>query len=97
MNFDTSTYVPDQHFTMAKENHQAPPLHSTVKASICQYLQHLDTSDVNNLYQLVIQEVEKPLLESVMEHVGGNQTRAATALGISRSTLRKKLTQYGIE
>lgn len=45
---------------------------------------------------MVMSEVEKPLLESVMHFTRGNQTRAAEVLGINRSTLRKKLEQYGI-
>ena len=46
---------------------------------------------------MVISEVERPLLQLVMDHTKGNQTKAADLLGINRSTLRKKLTQYGIE
>ena len=49
------------------------------------------------LYDLVLQEVERPLLETVMHFTHGNQTRAAEVLGINRSTLRKKLRQYGLE
>ena len=44
-----------------------------------------------------MEEMERPLLHTVMEHTGGNQTRAAALLGISRSTLRKKLAQYGLD
>ena len=42
---------------------------------------------------MVMSEVEEPLLQTVMRHTGGNQTKAAALLGISRSTLRKKLAQ----
>jgi Fis family transcriptional regulator len=45
----------------------------------------------------VLQEVECPLLEIVMDQARGNQTKAAEILGINRSTLRKKLKQYGID
>lgn len=41
-------------------------------------------------------EVESPLLREVMAWYGGNQSRAAAALGINRATLRKKLQQYGL-
>ncbi len=51
----------------------------------------------NDLYQMVMQQVEQPLFESVMAYTGGNQSKAATLLGISRSTLRKKLALYEIE
>ena len=45
---------------------------------------------------MVLGQVEHAMLESVMTHTRGNQTRAAEVLGINRSTLRKKLKQYGI-
>jgi Fis family transcriptional regulator len=43
-----------------------------------------------------MEEVERPLLESVMDYYSGNQSKAAEALGLNRGTLRKKLKQYGI-
>ena len=49
------------------------------------------------MYDMVMNCVEKPLLEMVLEHVGGNQTRAAEMLGINRNTLRKKMLQHNIE
>ena len=45
---------------------------------------------------MVIDEVEKPLLEVVMQHSDFNQSRAARLLGINRNTLRKKLDDHGI-
>jgi Fis family transcriptional regulator len=48
------------------------------------------------LYALVLSEVEQPLIRTVLEYCGHNQTQAAQILGLSRSTLRKKMTQYGI-
>ncbi|MCU7923477.1 MAG: Fis family transcriptional regulator, partial [Candidatus Thiodiazotropha sp. (ex Dulcina madagascariensis)] len=42
------------------------------------YFKNLDGHGANNLYRLVMNEVEAPLLESVMKHTGGNQTQAAT-------------------
>jgi DNA-binding protein Fis len=50
-----------------------------------------------NLYDLVVGLVEKPLLRSVLRETGGNQVRAAQILGINRNTLRKKLTEHGID
>jgi Fis family transcriptional regulator len=46
---------------------------------------------------MVISEIEPPLLETTMEEAEGNQSRAADMLGISRSTLRKKLAQYNLD
>ena len=45
---------------------------------------------------LVLHEVESPLLAEVLAWYGGNQSKAAAALGINRATLRKKLHQYGL-
>jgi two-component system nitrogen regulation response regulator GlnG len=50
-----------------------------------------------NLYDLMIGLVEKPLLRAVLHETGGNQVRAAQILGINRNTLRKKLTEHGID
>jgi two-component system nitrogen regulation response regulator GlnG len=41
--------------------------------------------------------VERPLIEVVLERAGGNQVKAAEMLGINRNTLRKKITDLGIE
>ena len=45
---------------------------------------------------MVLSAVEKPMLEVVMRHAGGNQLRASAMLGINRKTLRKKLSTYGL-
>ena len=50
-----------------------------------------------NLYDLMIGLVEKPLLRAVLRETSGNQVRAAEILGINRNTLRKKLTEHGID
>ena len=73
------------------------PLRDQVKATLEAYFRRLDGHVPSNLYKLVLQEVEQPLLETVMRYTQGNQTRAAEILGLNRSTLRKKLKQYGVE
>ena len=50
-----------------------------------------------DLYRLVLAEVERPLLSEVLAHVDGNQSRAAQILGLSRTTLRKKLREHGLD
>src|ERR1700722_2191932 len=49
---------------------------------------------LTNLYDLILQEIEPPLLKLVMEKNRGNQLQAAKILGISRGTIRKKLLRY---
>ncbi|MCH9026031.1 MAG: Fis family transcriptional regulator [Proteobacteria bacterium] len=48
------------------------------------------------LYELVIGQVEKPLLRTVLDYAEGNQSLAADILGINRGTLRKKLRRHGL-
>lgn len=71
-------------------------LRNSVEQALKNYFDHLDGQDVTNVYDMVLCEVEAPLLESVMQHVKGNQTRASEILGLNRGTLRKKLKQYGL-
>ncbi len=51
-------------------------------------------NSINDLYDMILQEVEPPLLQAVMEKKRGNQLQAAKLLGISRGTIRKKLQRY---
>ena len=71
-------------------------LSAFVRQSVDLYLNQMKGHDPVGLHSMVITEVEKPLLESALAHFGHNQTKAAKALGLSRSTLRKKLEQYGL-
>ncbi|MFI3185250.1 MAG: helix-turn-helix domain-containing protein [Methylococcaceae bacterium] len=74
----------------------AIPLSAHVKQTVEQYFSHLNGHEAVGLHAMVIGEVEKPLLQAALEHSGYNQTKAAKALGLSRSTLRKKLDHYGL-
>ena len=67
------------------------PLRDSVKQALKNYFAQLNGQDVNDLYELVLAEVEQPLLDMVMQYTRGNQTRAALMMGINRGTLRKKL------
>lgn len=72
-----------------------PPLHICVSKSLEQYFKHLEDEIPNDVYQMVMDQVEPALLRVVMQHSKQNQTKAAQILGINRSTLRKKLNLYG--
>jgi Fis family transcriptional regulator len=72
------------------------PLNGSVSDALDNYFTNLDGHEPDDLYQLFMGEVERPLLERVLKYTNGNQTRAAAVLGINRGTLRKKLIQYGL-
>lgn len=77
---------------MMNENEMA----RVVRKAIDGYFRDLDGEKASGVYDMVINCVEKPLLESVLNRVRGNQTHAAEMLGINRNTLRKKLKAHGI-
>lgn len=71
-------------------------LAETTKTTVREYLQLLGDQDATYLYRQVMDEVERPLLEVLMEYTDGNQSRTASFLGINRATLRSKLKRHSI-
>ena len=71
-------------------------LRKHVEDAMAHYFAELDGQPTTDLYQLVLEQVENPLLSAVMAYTGGNQSRAAEMLGLNRGTLRKKLKQYDL-
>jgi Fis family transcriptional regulator len=69
------------------------PLRASVTTCLELYLNKLGQNKPNNLYRMVINETEYALFKTVLEYTGGNQSKAAECLGISRGTFRKKLKQ----
>ena len=80
-----------------KKKHSNGPLASCVKSSLDQYFKQLNGSKPNDIYSMVINEIERPLLEIVMQQARNNRCKAAEILGINRNTLRKKLKQHGLD
>ena len=72
------------------------PLDEAVVRSLERYFDDLEGTQPNSIYEMVIQAVERPMLEVVMREAHGNQLRASEMLGINRNTLRKKLQQHGM-
>lgn len=62
-----------------------------VDKSLNEYFFHLDGEPADDIYRMVIDNVEKTLFVNVMQRAEGNQTQAADMLGINRTTLRNKL------
>ncbi len=61
------------------------------------YFKDLDGEEPAPIYSMVINSVERPMLEIVLRQAGGNQTLAASMLGINRNTLRKKLVEHKLD
>lgn len=96
MSFDSASAGAVEGGFKVVKKYQDEPLSDCVRSAVDSYFEQLDGHSISDLYQMVLEEVERPLFESVMANTGGNQTRAAQLMGISRSTLRKKLAHYGL-
>jgi Fis family transcriptional regulator len=69
-------------------------LHDSVTVAVRQYLKELDGQLATDVYDMVLAEIEAPLLKEIMQYTRNNQTKASIMLGLNRGTLRKKLKQY---
>jgi Fis family transcriptional regulator len=72
-------------------------LAACVRRALDKYFQDLDGEPPSGIYDMVLNCVEKPMLQMILERAGSNQSRAAAWLGINRNTLRKKMQQHGIK
>jgi Fis family transcriptional regulator len=72
------------------------PLRRYTEQVLGEYFAGLNGHAPAGLHQLVLREVEEPLLRIVMERTAGNQSRAAAMLGMTRATLRRKLRAFGL-
>ena len=72
----------------------AGSLRDSVAVAVRHYLDQLDGQMSTDVYQMVLAEIEAPLLEEIMAYTRNNQTKASLMLGLNRGTLRKKLKQY---
>ena len=75
---------------------QESPLRKSVHSAVRQYFKDMGNTQPDDLHQLLLSEVEPPLIEEVLVRTGGNQSTAAKILGITRNTLRSKLKRYKI-
>jgi len=65
-----------------------------LRASVEEYFKDLRGAEPNGLHELFLGAAEKPLLDVVLRHADGNQSKAAEWLGINRNTLRRKLLDH---
>lgn len=77
-------------------NHKNTAIQQEINKAIKKYLHQCQNCHEASLYQEFIYHVETALLSTVLEHTEGNQSNAADILGISRTTLRKKIKTYNL-
>ncbi len=78
------------------ENLDSITLKESVKNTLCNYFHNIGDEQPVDFYSILIEEIERPLLEVLIKYTHYNQVKMAIILGISRGTLRKKLKQYGL-
>jgi Fis family transcriptional regulator len=88
------TSTPSLEDLHAQRLDRSEPLCECVRNAVRFYLQHLGDHAVGDLHGFVMREIERPLIEEVLGFTQGNQSRASAMLGLSRTTLRKKLALY---
>jgi Fis family transcriptional regulator len=76
---------------------QKDVLEECVRTNLARYFADLGDAEPHDILEMVMRCVERPVLEMVLKRAGGNQSRAATVLGITRNTLRKKLLAHNIQ
>ena len=79
-----------------KSNQPALAADASLAATICDLLNAAKRGEVEDVHALVNQQVERELFKQAIELAQGNQAKAARWLGLSRLTLREKLTQFGL-
>lgn len=73
------------------------PLERCVREQLERYLNDLGDAQPRDMLSMVVSCVERPVLQIALEQSGGNQSRAAEMLGITRATLRKKLQAHNLQ
>jgi len=82
---------------LAESSDTAPQsLRHSVYMALNRYFTNLDGQQPIDVYQMVLSEIEAPMLESVLKYTRNNQTKASALLGLNRGTLRKKLKKHGL-
>ncbi len=89
-----SSYNIDDQITPPINDQRSLRFH--VEIALTRYFQQIEDEPARNLHQMVMAEVEAPLLRAVMQRTGNNQSKASIMLGLNRGTLRTKLKQYGL-
>ena len=73
------------------------PLENLVHSKLESFIDQIQGYDVCDLYPMILEHVERPLIQLVLKKTRGNQVKAARMLGINRNTLRKKIHKLKIK
>ena len=95
--FTNNSNLPHPEHPLRPVERRKKPLRNCIESALVLYFMNLEGQHPSNLYKMVLDEVEAPLLEWVMRFTRHNQSKAAEILGINRNTLRKKLKQHEID
>lgn len=71
-------------------------IQDSIRKYLEQYFAELGGQAPANVYEMMLDLIERPMLEEVMKRAGNNQCRATRYLGLARGTVIKKLKQYGL-
>ena len=82
--------------TVIADDLETVTLKQVVKDTLRNYFSNIGGEQPVDFYAILLEEIERPLLEVLINHTHYNQVKMAHILGISRGTLRKKLKQYGM-
>jgi len=93
---NTAYDLPGASHTSAPITPTASSLREAVTTAVRTYLDELGGQLSSDVYQMVLAEIEAPLLAEIMDYTRNNQTKASIMLGLNRGTLRKKLKQYNL-
>lgn len=96
MNLDSMEIMEQKESNSFEITSQQATLRESVEQAMKNYFAQLEDEQPTDIYDLVLAEVEAPLMEAVMTYTQGNQTKASQVLGLNRGTLRKKLKMYGL-
>ena len=78
------------------DSYSKKPLKEEVGKAMRRYYKQLENSKPVGVYELVLKEIEPPLLISTMQYTKNNQSEAAKILCLNRTTLRTKLKKYNL-
>lgn len=86
-----------QKTTISNKNNSAHTLSEMVEVCLEEYFTMLEHETPSDVYEMVTNQVEEPMVKFVLNRTDYNQTKTAEILGINRNTLRKKIQQYKIK